>query len=137
MDSKPGAVLYAKDVSKVSRFYAEVAALTIIHSEADHVILESAWFQLVVVAVPAKLAAAIQIATPPVRREATPIKLVLPVSSIAAVRLAAAHAGGELNPVEREWEFLGYRVCDGHDPEGNVVQFRVPAAHGARTEDPV
>ena len=26
--------------------------------------------------------------------------------------------------VEREWEFDGDRVCDGHDPEGNVLQLR-------------
>ncbi len=32
--------------------------------------------------------------------------------------------GGEVFPPEREWNFQGYRVCDGMDPEGNVVQFR-------------
>ena len=126
MDSKPGAVLYAKDIGKVSRFYAEVVGLTLTHSETDHVILESSWFQLVVVALPAKLAAAIEIASPPVRREATPVKLVFQVSNLPAARVAAVDTGGQLLPVEREWVFLGYRVCDGHDPEGNVVQFRTP-----------
>jgi hypothetical protein len=28
------------------------------------------------------------------------------------------------NAVEREWEFEGAKVCDGHDPEGNVFQIR-------------
>jgi hypothetical protein len=29
-----------------------------------------------------------------------------------------------MNAVEREWEFEGAKVCDGHDPEGNVFQLR-------------
>ena len=29
-----------------------------------------------------------------------------------------------VDPVETEWTFGLVRVCDGHDPEGNVVQFR-------------
>jgi hypothetical protein len=29
-----------------------------------------------------------------------------------------------MNPVEREWRFEDAKVCDGHDPEGNVFQLR-------------
>ena len=36
----------------------------------------------------------------------------------------AARFGGELDPPKHEWEYRGYRVCDGLDPEGNIVQFR-------------
>jgi hypothetical protein len=32
--------------------------------------------------------------------------------------------GGQVDPAEREWNDQGCLVCDGHDPEGNVVQFR-------------
>ena len=39
-----------------------------------------------------------------------------------------AHAvlGGEVWPVDREWEAAsrGFRACDGRDPEGNVFQVR-------------
>jgi hypothetical protein len=66
----------------------------------------------------------LSVANPPLRREDTAVKLVLPVSSIATARSLAQPLGGELNPPEREWQFLGSRVCDGHDPEGNVIQFR-------------
>lgn len=124
MPLKAAAVLYAKDINRISTFYAEVAELTIMHSEADHVILESASFQLTVVAIPEKFAAAIEIASPPIRREDTAIKLVFFISNIASARAVAARLGGELNSIEREWEFMGYRVCDGHDPEGNVIQLR-------------
>ena len=119
-----GAVVYAKNVPEVSAFYAEVAALRTTHTEQGYVVLEASGFQLVVVAIPAQLAASIHVTVPPERREDTAVKLVLPVPSIATARLAAQSLGGQLNPTEREWEFQGSRVCDGHDPEGNVVQFR-------------
>ena len=32
--------------------------------------------------------------------------------------------GGAIKPPEAEWEARGFRAVDGHDPEGNVVQFR-------------
>ena len=121
---KAGAVLYAKDIVRVSAFYAEVAGMAITHAEKDFITLESPVFQFVVVAMPASIAATIEIATPPVRREDTPIKLIFGVQSISAARATAARLGGELNGPEREWQFQGERVCDGHDPEGNVVQFQ-------------
>ena len=120
-----GAVLYAKDVARVSTFYAAIAGMAVTHTEADHVVLESTTLQLVVVAIPAAIASTIAIAEPPLRRTDTPIKLALSVASLDAARKAAPLLGGDLNPVEREWVYQQHRVCDGHDPEGNVVQFRV------------
>jgi len=119
-----GAVVYAKDVPQVSGFYAEVAGMEVTHAELDFVVLESAFFQLVVHAIPAGIAASIAIASPPVRREETPVKLIFPVPNISASRTLAAKHGGELNPTQREWQFQSCRVCDGHDPEGNVFQLR-------------
>ncbi len=95
--ARAGAVVYAKDPARVAAFYEGPA-----------------------------IAASIVIETPPERRQDTPIKLVLPVSSLQAVRMAAARLGGALNAPEREWAWRGWRFCDGHDPEGNVVQFRQP-----------
>jgi predicted enzyme related to lactoylglutathione lyase len=82
--------------------------------------------QLVIVRVPRRIAESICIETPPVRREDTPIKLVFSVADINAARKAAVKEGGAINPVGREWEFEGAKVCDGHDPEGNVFQLRQP-----------
>ncbi len=126
MPSSPtaAAVLYAKDISKVSNFYAKVAGLQVTHEEQGHVVLESGVFQLVVVAVPRKFAPSIHITEPPQPRESTAIKLVFPVASITTARQVAQSHGGQLNQPEREWLFQGSRVCDGQDPEGNVVQFR-------------
>jgi predicted enzyme related to lactoylglutathione lyase len=121
------AVVYAKDIARVGDFYANVAGLRVAYQEQDHIVLESDAFQLVLVAVPRERAAFIHIAEPPERRENTAIKLVFPVASLAAAREAAQSHGGQLDPTGREWLFQGTRVCDGFDPEGNVVQFREQA----------
>jgi len=119
-----GTILYAKSVARISPFYAECCGLELMHSEDDHVVLASPAFQLVIVAIPQSIAASISIATPPARRESTPIKLFFLVQSIDAIRKVATRLGGALNPPESEWNFRGGKICDGHDPEGNVVQFR-------------
>ena len=123
-----GAILYAMDVERVSRFYARCCGLEVAHSEDDHVVLASPAFQLVIHAIPASIAASIPIATPPVRRIDTPIKLFFHIDSIDAIRGAAVHLGGEINRSGREWRLQGDKVCDGIDPEGNVVQFRERAS---------
>ncbi|HET6433184.1 VOC family protein [Dyella sp.] len=122
------AVLYAKDIAPVARFYAEVAGLLPVHREGEYIVLESHAFQLVVLAVSPSLAAAIQLSRPPRPREDTAVKLVLFVDSLDRARRAALMHGGQLHPPAREWLFRGDRVCDGVDPEGNEVQFRAPAA---------
>lgn len=119
-----GVVIYAKDLARVGRFYEQVAGLRVTHAEDDHVVLESGAFQLVLVAVPERLAASIELTDPPRRREDTAIKPVFVVTNLAAARETAPALGGQLLPPAREWSFQGMRVCDGHDPEGNVVQFR-------------
>jgi catechol 2,3-dioxygenase-like lactoylglutathione lyase family enzyme len=123
-DPKPGAVLYAKDVELARAFYQDVLGLEPVDLKSDHVVLEAPMFQLVILEIPAAVASSIKVENPPRRRAETPIKLVFPVGSIADARAAAPARGGEFAPREREWEFQGCRVCDGHDPEGNVVQVR-------------
>jgi catechol 2,3-dioxygenase-like lactoylglutathione lyase family enzyme len=126
-----GAIVYAKDIQRLARFYAAVADLEIVHEVADHVVLESETYELVIVAIPAATAARIAIATPPVRRTNTAFKPSFRVDSLAAVRAAAREADGELDPPEKEWDFQGMRVCDGCDPEGNMIQLREAAPDAA------
>jgi hypothetical protein len=117
-------VLYAKDHATMQEFYQGVFRLEIEQSELDRVVLGSSTSQLVIVQVPASLASQILIADPPVRRKQTPVKLVYDVESISAARGAVLNLRGGIDPVESEWIFQGHRVCDGHDQEGNVVQFQ-------------
>lgn len=124
---RAGAVLYAKDMDRVAAFYAAVFGLETAGRDEDHVCLQSPAFQLVVLRMPSRIASTIEIAVPPARRAKMPIKLVFFVPSIAAVRAAAPALGGTLNGSGKEWVFNGCNVCDGIDPEGNVIQVREAA----------
>jgi hypothetical protein len=80
--------------------------------------------QLVIVRIPKRIADTIVITTPLAPREGAPLKLVFAVEDMAHARERAAVLGGAVNALEREWEFEGAQVCDGHDPEGNVFELR-------------
>ena len=123
-----GAVVFAKDLQRVARFYEELLGMPTVHAESDHVVLASARCELVIHAIPKLIADSIQISVPPERRGETPIKLYFFVDSIAAARARAPALGGALNPPEAEWESRGFRACDALDPEGNVLQLRETAA---------
>lgn len=118
------AVVYAKDLSRIAEFYAAVLGVDGAHRQEDHVVLQSSALQLVIQAIPASIARTIEITTPPARRTDTPIKLAFPVDSIARMRATAAELGGQIDSPEHEWQFREDRVCDGYDPEGNVLQLR-------------
>ena len=119
-----GVIVYAKDIHRLARFYAAVADLEVMHEVADHIVLESESLELVIVAIPAAIAQRIVIKTPPEKREATAFKIVFAVPSLAQAREAAKANEGEIYPAAKEWSFQGLRVCDGVDPEGNVIQLR-------------
>jgi predicted enzyme related to lactoylglutathione lyase len=125
--SRAGAVLFAKGVDRLAGFYAAVLGLQATDRDDDHVVLESPGFQLVVLRIPHEIAATITITVPPTRRAGEAIKLVFFVPSIANVRATAEAHGGVVNSSDTEWSFQGFKVCDGLDPEGNVIQFREQA----------
>lgn len=120
----PCAVLYAKDTSRLVAFYQDVAAMQVIFSDQHHTILEIGGFQLIIHAIPERIATTIEITQPPEVREDATIKLCLPASSIAQARQHAALRGGCILPSSREWSTGRIRACDGYDPEGNVFQVR-------------
>jgi predicted enzyme related to lactoylglutathione lyase len=119
-----GAVLYAKDLGRLVEFYSSVAGIEPQASEEAFAVLGPEPSQFVIVRMPKRIAQIIHIVTPPEPREDTPIKLVFGVKDIAHARDRAAELGGAMKSVEREWEFKGVKVCDGHDPEGNIFQLR-------------
>jgi catechol-2,3-dioxygenase len=118
-ETRTGAVLFAKGLDRVAAFYSNVLGLTEAHRDGDHILLESPGFHRIVRHSPAADAE-----TPPVRRATAAFKPVFFVSSLANVRVVAAANGGVMEPSDKEWSFNGVRVCDGIDPEGNVIQFR-------------
>jgi predicted enzyme related to lactoylglutathione lyase len=124
---RAGAVIYANNYERLSSFYEDVAGLDVRETDETSTILESETFQLVILQVPRHIATSIKIGEPMIRREGTPIKLVFYVGSISNTREKVMALGGELNAKEKEWGFDKHRVCDGHDPEGNIFQIRAQA----------
>lgn len=124
---EPSVVIFAADVRGVSIFYRELAAMTVLHEDLDHAVMEIDGFQLVIHGISGKpQGRAEEKGRVPVRQHSH-IKLCLPVESIAGGRALAAENGGAINPPEHEWKARGFRACDGHDPEGNVIQVRETA----------
>jgi len=121
-------VLFAKDLSRVAKFYEELLDLSVVVAEPQKIVLESDEFLLVVHAVPREVAESISITSPPELRTDVPIKLFFPVASLAEARAKASSLGGALYPSPKEWGGRGFRACDGYDPEGNIVQLREGAA---------
>jgi predicted enzyme related to lactoylglutathione lyase len=126
-EQKSGAVIFAKDVVCIAKFYEEVIPMRVTHFEPHLIVLESATLQLVVHGIPARIAKSIKITSPPALRENTAIKIIIPVPSIDAVREKATTYGGGIHSNEKGFKARGFRACDGYDPEGNVVQFRESA----------
>lgn len=114
-------VVFVDDVARLAAFYRGVAGMTEVHTDQQHVVLEIPGFQLTIHALSTH-------DDRPDRgyptREDTYLKLCFPVADLAQARAIASSLGGELWPVEREWEARGFRACDGRDPEGNVFQLR-------------
>jgi predicted enzyme related to lactoylglutathione lyase len=126
--SRLGAVLYAKDMERVASFYAAVLNVTVGGRDEEHVWLASADLDLVVRQIAGSTATSLDWSAPPVRREHSAVKLVFFVRNIDVVRVAATAHGGLVDMAAKEWLFNDHRVWDGVDPEGNVIQFRAPAA---------
>jgi len=101
--------------------------MEVIHDAADHVVLEVSGFQLVVHALRGAPRADPGSHGKVLPREDTYMKICLPVASLASARIKAAELGGLLRPPKHEWQARGFRACDGHDPEGNILQLRETA----------
>ena len=80
---------------------------------------------------PDAIATTIHIAVPPRRRAEAAIKLAFEVPSIDDLRARVAALGGHVDSTTTEWEFRGFRRCDGLDPEGNVIQLLETIARDA------
>lgn len=129
-------VVYAKDKSRVSRFYRATLGLEAVESEPSYDRLAGAGIELIVHAIPAPLAATIDVTRPPRPREETPFKPVFECADLRVVRRAARATGGALKPASASWRWNGRILLDGWDPEGNIVQFAEPEAVRARPSPP-
>jgi len=119
-----GLVVFAKSVKKLSAFYARTLGLEVLESASSHQLLRGNGYEVVVHAIPAKMAREITIAKPPVLREDSAMKPSFVVPDLEALRSAVVATGGWLKPAELAWTIRGHTVLDGCDPEGNILQFK-------------
>ena len=108
----------------MSAFYRLALGLEAVESEKSHDLLKGSGVELVVHAIPDRIAAGIAISEPPMVRETAVFKPAFVVADLEAVRQIAEQAGGGLKPKEASWSIRRATVLDGWDPEGNVVQFK-------------
>jgi predicted enzyme related to lactoylglutathione lyase len=120
--ARAGALIYAKDLDRLSRFYQTLLSMQLLSADREHHVIESAEIQLVIHAIPPHIAVTIAIATPPEPREEQAIKLFFTVPSLSGAETVTASLGGNLfGPV---YEGPGFKVRNGCDPEGNILQLR-------------
>lgn len=120
--ARAGAVVFAQDLERLADFYCQLLGMQRLHADATHQVIESADLQLVLHAIPPDIAAGLAIATPPVPRTDTALKLFFSVDSLDAARRTARALGGDV--ASTGWAGPGFSACDGWDPEGNVFQLR-------------
>lgn len=120
--ARAGAVIYASDMPRLAGFYEALLGMTRLHRGDDYTVLESPDIQLVIHAIPPHIASTFTVATPPVPREDTAIKLFFTVASISGAREHAQRLGGSV--YVQQWAGTGFVACNGCDPEGNIFQLR-------------
>jgi predicted enzyme related to lactoylglutathione lyase len=119
-----GLVIFAKNKELVSSFYQQALGLKLEESDKTHDLLVGQGHEVVVHTISKAYANSIEIASPPVPRDETPMKPTFVVEDLEVVRSAAKATGGFLKPLKQAWKFRGFVVLDGWDPEGNIVQFK-------------
>ncbi len=120
MPGRVSAVLYVKDLEKVTAFYSAMLRQPLVYRDAYHAVLRCGIFALDIHQLPADSMSTKERGT----REQAAVKLSFPVDSIVRARQVAAAHGGELDPGPPRWVIEQQKICDGRDPEGNVFQLR-------------
>lgn len=120
--ARAGALIYAKDLPRVSRFYQQLLGMRLLLADAHHHVIESADVQLVIHAIPPHIAATFTIASPPAVREDAAIKLFFTVASLVEAEAVLHAHGGRL--LEGRWQGPGFTAANACDCEGNILQLR-------------
>jgi predicted enzyme related to lactoylglutathione lyase len=126
--AKAGALIYAKNLERVSTFYQQLLGMKLLTADAQHHVIESLDMQLIIHAIPPHIAASFDITTPPLPREEQAIKLFFTIASLAMAADVAASLGGAL--FGQEYARRGFTVRNGFDPEGNIFHVRELKSEG-------
>lgn len=120
--ARAGLFIYAKDLERLAHFYQSLLGMARAHATPDLVVLCSPDLQITVNAMPAHIAAQVEISSPPERRDSAAYKFFFTVPSLVQAAETAATLGGEVLP--EQWRGPGFVVRNAVDPEGNIFQVR-------------
>jgi catechol 2,3-dioxygenase-like lactoylglutathione lyase family enzyme len=111
------AMIYVKDLPRMVAFYSGTLGLKPIEETRldNWVEFETGGVRFALHAIPAEIAAGIEILSPAKPREMTPVKLFFEVDDVASERRKLEAMGVQI--IERPWG-----SCDGVDPEGNIFE---------------
>ena len=117
------AMLYVKDLDRMKRFYADLLGVQPANPDGTDACaaFEDGGHCLVLHAIPAHIAATIEIASPPVPRENQAVKLIYEVADVERERERLESL--QHQTIRRPWQKPG-EACDAVDPEGNIFQLR-------------
>ncbi|HWU87655.1 MAG TPA: VOC family protein [Kofleriaceae bacterium] len=110
-------ILFVADVPRMQAFYGGLLGLPLLDASPSFVRLDAGGSALALHAIPPGIAG--PIATPPVARDDTVLKLAFHVDDLDAARRSLRDAGVIMREPRR---FGDVAFCDGLDPEGNVFQ---------------
>ena len=115
------AMLYVKNLEQMKRFYGDLLKLEPANENCtdEWVTFDSGAVRFMLHAIPAGIAAKIEIASPPEPRENEPVKLIFEVKDVEREQERLESLG--IQTVRRLWQRTG-EACDVVDPEGNVFQ---------------
>jgi predicted enzyme related to lactoylglutathione lyase len=113
------AVLFAKNLKRVARFYSDALGMRCTLGDAHHARLNCRGFEIIVHQIPKGMAKEIVIEKPPKRRVWGAIRLDYPVKNLAASRKRAKSLGGGIDDAPPEWAERDANFFFGYDPEGN------------------
>lgn len=110
--TKFGAIVYARNLQALSKFYLNMFSLSVAHETDELVSLGGESVNIVVHSPPIEIP----------ERNFNTIKMFVAVESIENARHHATELGGEA--LEGEWSNPIFKVCNIADPEGNHIQLR-------------
>lgn len=123
--ARAGALIYAKDLERLSGFYQQLLGMKLLKADVEHHVIESADMQLIIHAIPPHIASSVSLASPPKPREEQAIKLFFTVPSLSVAASTASSMGGAV--FGQAYSGPGFEVRNGYDPEGNIFQVREQA----------
>ncbi len=117
-------VVYAQDLERVAEFYKRTLSRPVIEHDPDFIVVGDVGLEVAIVRVSEASAKGMSVSAPHRVRMDTALKASFLVGDLDHMHNEAMATGGGTNPVSAAWEWRGQLHLDGHDPEGNVVQFR-------------